>query len=210
MKKEMFMMLGVLLTVLLATSLVLAAQGENNPNNQNNSGNQVQINQSNQGLGQTIRNQVRAGVYTNEQGDQIRISQMAQNRLRIEVGGIEAECGCELEEERVNNRTRLKTKLSNGRNAEIKIMPDTASETALNRLRLKVCSEENGCQIELKEVGKGNQTRLAYEVQAERHFRILGMFKTKAQVKAQVDAENGEIIQTKKPWWAFLATEPEE
>ena len=65
----------------------------------------------------------------------------------------------------------------------------------------------------LKEVGKsgeGNETRAAYEVQAQRHFRVLALFKTKAQVKAQVDAETGEIIQVKKPWWAFLSTEPEE
>ena len=29
-------------------------------------------------------------------------------------------------------------------------------------------------------------------------------------VEAQVDAESGEVIQTKKPWWAFLASEPVE
>jgi hypothetical protein len=29
------------------------------------------------------------------------------------------------------------------------------------------------------------------------------------QVQAQVDAETGEIIQVNKPWWAFLAVEPE-
>ena len=97
-----------------------------------------------------------------------------------------------------------------GKNAEVKVMPNTASERALERLRLNVCSEENNCTIELKEVGQGNQTKAAYEVQVQRHFKLLGMFQTKAQVKAQIDAENGEVIQVKKPWWAFLATEPEE
>jgi len=29
-------------------------------------------------------------------------------------------------------------------------------------------------------------------------------------VEAQVDAETGEIIRVKKPWWAFLASEPAE
>ena len=33
-------------------------------------------------------------------------------------------------------------------------MPNTASETALNRLKLKNCNEENNCNIELKEVLK--------------------------------------------------------
>jgi hypothetical protein len=93
---------------------------------------------------------------------------------------------------------------------EVKIMPDTASERALERLRLNVCSEENNCSIELKEVGNGNQTKAAYEVKVEKQARVLGLFKTKMQVQAQVDAENGEVIQTKKPWWAFLASESEE
>lgn len=98
----------------------------------------------------------------------------------------------------------------NGKNMEVKIMPDTASERALERLKLNVCSEENNCSIELKEVGNGNQTKAAYEVKVEKQARVLGLFKTKMQVQAQVDAENGEVIQTKKPWWAFLASESEE
>jgi hypothetical protein len=112
----------------------------------------------------------------------------------------------------LRNAVNTRIRLSNGRNAEIKIMPEVASETALARLRLRVCNETRNCSIELKEVGRGegNQTRLAYEIQSERHFRILGMFRTKAQVRAQVDAENGEILQVKKPWWAFLASEPDE
>ncbi len=89
-------------------------------------------------------------------------------------------------------------------------MPDTASETALKRLRLRVCSEENNCTIELKEVGKRNQTQAAYEIQAQRHAKLFGMFRLKMQTNAQVSAETGELIRVKKPWWAFLATEPEE
>lgn len=30
------------------------------------------------------------------------------------------------------------------------------------------------------------------------------------QVQAQVNAESGEIIIVNKPWWTFLAIEPEE
>jgi len=108
------------------------------------------------------------------------------------------------------NQTRLRVRLSNGRKAEIKVMPDTASERALERLRLKVCSEDRNCTIVLKEAGKENATQLAYELQAERHMRILGIFKAKTRVRAEVNAENGELVSVKKPWWAFLATEPEE
>ena len=135
------------------------------------------------------------------------------NIITITVDKTEVDTELELEQEETEsgNKTKLKAKLTNGKNAEIKIMPDTASETALNKLRIRVCSEENNCQIELKEIGKGDEEKqLAYEMQIERHSRILGIFQKKMQVQAQVDAENGEVIKVKKPWWAFLASEPAE
>ncbi len=89
-------------------------------------------------------------------------------------------------------------------------MPDTASKKALERLRLKVCNESNNCTLQLKEIRQKNQTRIAYEMQVEQQARIFGIFKTKMQVQAQVDAEDGEIIQIKRPWWSFLATKSEE
>jgi len=113
-------------------------------------------------------------------------------------------------QEKDQNRTKLQVHLSNGINAEIKVMPDTASEKALERLRLKVCSEENNCTLQLKEVGNGNETQLAYEVQIQRHSRILGIFGSKMEVRADVSAENGDVLDVHKPWWAFLASEPVE
>jgi len=133
--------------------------------------------------------------------------------------------------------------LSNGRKAEIKIMPETASEKAIERLG------ELGFTIELKEVGKGDavdncnglaeeecknnfectpvyekcpalgdctQTmpfvecthhniRLVYELSGNKEGKFLGIFKIMAKVKAQVDAETGEV-KVIKPWWSFLAT----
>jgi len=89
-------------------------------------------------------------------------------------------------------------------------MPNTASETALQRLRLKNCNEEQGCNIELKEVGQGQQAKLAYEMKTQRQSKVFGLFGARMQVQAQVDAETGEIVRVKKPWWAFLASEPAE
>jgi len=153
---------------------------------------------------------VKAGNYIGEGGQQIQIKEQSNNRFQLKINGTDVDCDCNLTQETTKNKTKLKMKLSNGRNAEIKIMPDTASETALQRLRLKVCSEENNCTIQLKEVGKGNETQAAYEIQAQRHAKLLGMFRLKMQTKAQISAETGELIRVKKPWWAFLATEPEE
>lgn len=150
--------------------------------------------------------QVQAGeAYTVQNGETVQV-QGEGNRLRLRVRDTEAHTELEVTSE----GNKLRAKLSNGRNAEIKVMPDTASERALQRLRLKNCSESQNCTIELKQVGEGEQARLAYEVQAERHSKILGLFQAKMQVRAQIDAETGEVIRVGKPWWAFLAVEPEE
>jgi hypothetical protein len=132
-----------------------------------------------------------------------------RTKLKIKNSTTHSELEIESEIDDETNKSKIKVKLSNGRNAEIKIMPYRASLRALERLGLKVCNESNNCTIQLKEVGKGNETRASYEIQVERHFKVLGLFKTKAQVRAEIDAENGEVKEH-KPWWAFLASEPAE
>ncbi len=98
--------------------------------------------------------------------------------------------------------------LSNGRKAEIKIMPETASDNAIKRLG------ELNFTIELKEVGKeeNNGGKIAekmfpiYELTGNKEGKFLGIFKIIARVQAQVDAETGEVTKVIKPWWSFLAT----
>lgn len=111
---------------------------------------------------------------------------------------VEAETG-------ESNETKLKLKLSNGEKKQLKILPDEASEKAREKLRIRECNSNNNCSLELVE----DDQQLRYEVQVERHSKILALFKKKMQVRAEVDAETGEV-EVKKPWWAFLATEPEE
>lgn len=204
---------------------VLAAQGNGNgtgngtgadSGNSSQNGNGTSLQDQNQNAGDTQQNmeqnrvRVQNGEHVGENGKMFQVQTRANNRIQIKAGEVSAECSCNMTQEKIQNKTKLHTQLSNGKNAEIKVMPDTASETALNRLRLKVCSEENGCQIELKEVGTGEQTKLAYELKTQRQSRVFGLFKAKMQVQAEVNAENGEIIRVKKPWWAFLASEPAE
>lgn len=140
----------------------------------------------------------------NEFGETVRLSGEG-DRVRLQAGNYSVNCeGCNLSQEMKENKLMIKAKLSNGRNAEIKVMPNTASETALNRLRLKVCAEN--CTIELKEVGNGNETRLAYKLNATKDAKVFGLFKAKANVEAQVDAETGEVITSKKPWWLAVSS----
>ncbi len=152
---------------------------------------------------------VQAGVHIHPSGKKIRIRIQANNRIKLEVGNISANCSLNLTQERVQNRTRLYAKLSNGKYAEIKIMPDVASQTAIERLRLKNCNNES-CHIELKEVGSKNQSRVVYEIRAKKRVKILGLFRKSVQFKAEVDAEKGDILSIKKPWWMFLASESKE
>ena len=152
------------------------------------------------------RNEIRArilgkNVTFDKQGEKLRLrveNHMAETMLNITE---------ELDED---NETVLKVKDSNGNLRIIKIMPDTVAERALERLRLKNCVEEEGCSIELKEVGQGEQAKLAYEMKTQRQSKVFGLFGARMQVQAQVDAETGEIVRVNKPWWAFLASEPAE
>lgn len=93
--------------------------------------------------------------------------------------------------------------LSNGMKAEVKVMPETASEKALEVLNAKC--EETGCEIELKEVGKKEEAKAAYEVKAQKQVKVLGFIKAQMRTQAQVDAETGEVVKTRNSWWGFLA-----
>jgi opacity protein-like surface antigen len=211
---------------LMAISLVLAAQGSASLTGQqgndagsdaiqagqgagNGTQSNVEAQTQNQGLETSLQNQekvrVKSGNYENSNGTQMQIQ--AEDGFKLKVGNAEARSSLEINQEQDQNKTKLNTQLSNGKNAEIKVMPDTASERAIERLQLKVCNSDNNCSIELKEVGSGEQVKVAYEVQAQKDARFLGLFKTKMNVQAQIDAETGEVIQSKKPWWAFLASE---
>ncbi len=220
--------LGLIVGILLAgfIGLVVAEQGNSDSeiqgnavlagNSAGNSGNKDEV----AGAGLNLRDKLKIGVekeVENQIGNRIKLKLMKNNKIRLRARNVSADCDCELIQEQVQNKTKLKVKLKNGRNAEIKIMPNVASETALQRLRLKVCNESNNCSIELKEVAlkrkagnETNATRLAYEMQIQRHSKLIWLFRKKMQIKTEIDAETGEIISVKKPWWAFLARESEE
>ncbi|MBS3076254.1 DUF3494 domain-containing protein [Candidatus Pacearchaeota archaeon] len=127
---------------------------------------------------------------------------------KVKLNSGDAKVETELPVEVEGNTIRVTQ--SNGIKSEVKIMPDTASETALERLKINVCSEENNCTIVLKEVGTGEQMKLVYEIKVQKESKLLWVFKKQMQVSAQVNAENGEIIRTGKSWWAFMAVESVE
>jgi len=179
--------------------------------------NSVEKNQNNQGIGQELSKQIsvrkeeiKSGTYNNSLGQLLNVRQLAQNMKELRVNGVRAQTGLNITAVTDSRgKTMLRTRMKNGEESEIKIMPDTASERALERLRVKVCSTTNNCTIELKSNGTGRAEHIQYELQLERHSMILGIFQKKMQLRADVDAENGDI-NIHKPWWAFMATEPAE
>jgi len=102
----------------------------------------------------------------------------------------------------------LKAILSNGRFADIRIMPDTAALAALEQLKAKC--EENICKVELKEIGSGEKKKIVYELETEKEGRLLFILKIKMKVKAEIDPETGEVSKIRKPWWRILIKEKDE
>jgi len=117
---------------------------------------------------------------------------------------IDLDIKIDLKEESEDDKTRFVSELSNGEEKEIKIMPDIASEKFLEKLGLDDSEKDNCCEVVLKEVGEKEDARVVYEISADKEGLFLGLFKIKTRVSGQIDAENGEIIKIKKPWWSFL------
>src|SRR3989338_6642935 len=101
---------------------------------------------------------------------------------------------------RIRERKEYKIKARfRGNVTDIKIMPDRASEIAIERLRAL------NFTVELREVSrKGNVSRIVYHARAYKDGRFIGILKLKVRVETQIDPETGEIIMTSKPWWAFF------
>jgi|GEM_PF-2301120 len=135
------------------------------------------------------------------------------NILIIEINKTKVDTNLSIEIEALpnQNKTRIRAKLHEGNGTkEIKVMADEALTKVLQRLRLKNCTlEENNCTVELREISRGEVKQIMYELQLQRHARILGIFSKKMNVLTRVNAETGEI-EIKKPWWAFIASEPKE
>jgi len=80
------------------------------------------------------------------------------------------------------------------------ILPDEAMERIKEKIRAHLENET----LNLTEDGK-------YLVEVKKKARLFFLFKTWEDIRSEIDAETGEIIRMKGPWWEFLARDtPEE
>lgn len=202
--------------LLLALSLVFAAgegsltAGSNlDSNDSDTQGNlesgQLDASGSENGSGnedsQAYANQVAVQTMNQGEASQLKVQTNTQAKTTLQAGNTEAKTSMQMSQ---GEDGKTYAELSNGMNAEVKIMPDSASQKALDALGAN-CAEK-GCSIELKEVGKKEEAKVAYEVQAKKQVKVLGLFRSQMNTEAQVDAETGEVIKTRNAWWGFLAS----
>ncbi len=208
---------GVAVVVIDTTPTATNVDTDTSSNSNSGSGSgssstKVQLNNSN-GIGQQLISQIaekrteyKSGSFTTSLGQFLNVRELASGFRELREGNVVVKTKMNLIKVE-GNKSKLEVELGNKSKVELKIMPSTASATALARLKLKVCSEANNCTIELKEVGVGKETKLAYQMKAQKDVKIIGLFKAKMNVEANVDAKTGEIINVKKPWWAGFAVE---
>lgn len=140
----------------------------------------------------------------NEREVKIEIKEKDGKR-RIKVLGEEknfsVETRLEIEDDFEDNETDLRVILSNGRKSAIKIMPDKASEIAIQKLKSK------NFTLQLVEVELRNQNReVIYKASANKSGRLFGIFKTRLNIETHINSETGEALEIKKPWWAILVS----
>ena len=106
----------------------------------------------------------------------------------------------------VNGSTNVTLYKSEGKlygefNNETKRIHDP--EQIKEKVREKVKARLEEYNITLNEDGY-------YQVQTKKKARLFFLFPVREKVKAEVDAETGEVIKVRNPWWGFLARDMRE
>jgi len=132
---------------------------------------------------------VEVEISTSKGSSSISVEKISEDSISIREGSTSVKTSKKL----VIEEKKLMMETSQG-NKEVKVMPSTASETAINQLKLK------NYEIELKDIGKP-----VYEITGKKDVKVIGFIHAEMVVKSQINAETGAVEKTEKPWWSFLA-----
>ena len=86
-----------------------------------------------------------------------------------------------------------------GETKEVRVMPDMVK----NRIRERVLRELEDEEIELDEDG-------IYQYRARKRVKLFGFIRARTRVRAEINAETGELKKIRNSWWAFLAKDEGE
>ncbi len=126
---------------------------------------------------------------------------MKKRLFKSSENGLEAESELEISQnESADGSVKVKVKTKDGKEKEIKVLPDRASEIAKARLKAKFGNDS----LEIKEITHKNTPRVVYHLEGNSSGKFLGIFKSHMNVKTDIDAETGEVVVVNRPWWAFM------
>lgn len=128
-----------------------------------------------------------------ENGSRIlRIQAGNSNNTIIQVKNVNASTQVQLYK---SDDGKVYAQFRNNETKEI-ILPDEVQARIESQLRERI--HLNATNITLDEEGE-------YQIEARKRARLLWIIPIEEIVQAQVDAETGEVIQTRTSWWGFLA-----
>jgi len=217
--------LGILVLFLVSFGFVIA----DDEGNQSGNDIQTQNQENNSGEDNQIQNQIK--VLTQAQIQKIK---QLKNRLQIYLNQTECPdnctCSgstikCELNGQRqmtvvagrsgnvivqvkgVNASTNVTLYKSEGKvygvfedNETKRIMTPEQVQEKIRERKQKTWEEHN---ITLDEEGY-------YRIQSKKKARLFFLIPVREKVRTQIDAETGEIIKIRNPWWGFLANDIKE
>lgn len=191
MKRGLFIIAVLIIFMLVLAPLIIAP----NENAKADKSNQVKGSGSDAPIVQAkVRKVVDEGGVERQVNVRLEKQVNAEIKARLKVQNEEVPSEVDIEAVDEGERTRYRAKLSNGETKEIKILPDKAKQIASQKLNTE--------QVEMKLAEVDGE--VVYDAEANKTGRFLWLFKKRVKVKKHIDPETGEVIRTKKPWWAVF------
>lgn len=79
---------------------------------------------------------------------------------------------------------------------KVNITEEEATEKAVTKNKIQITNS-----VELEE----QDGKAVYVVEGTKRKRILFLFPVNVNIETTIDAQSGEVLKTKNPWWSFLA-----
>jgi hypothetical protein len=154
----------------------------------------IDLSDDNFSIGFAQGTQINTTVIQNEtstsQGtSQISIGKTSSGVISITQGNAEATSTSKLNV--IDSKVYFET--SSGIVKEVKVLPEEASsKSTIKTINEMKISEEDG--------------KIIYSISGKNKGKFVFLIPVSASINQKINAENGEIISTEKPWWSFLAS----